>query len=425
MKIKVVDEVMSSGKSYWMLEQMKVWHEEKKFDQFICLSPLLSEVGGEPNTEGKGYIGGRIQQQLPDMGFRYPIPLNGSKTTHIRKLIHQCKNISATHNLFLGMDKECIPLLEQNKNILVIDECLEAYKVFDGITKKCLDALIKVGMFTYDQDTLRISYNHEQFPLHLNEKFEFRDLVSLADTGCVFFVEGNILVWEYPVEILQAFDEVWVLTYLFEGSFMSAWCKINNVEVEKVTPKLNRTTGEVKAYLKDCIVVYDKPDQKRIENYSFSQHWWDDSVVSEVANEISSFLKNAVRKVGAKAEDILITCPKANWEHSTNPRDKKRPLIKGRGYMTATWLYSDAKATNDYADKSVLIYLLGKHPNPLLINFCLSRGVSFDKDTYALSSLLQWIFRGSVRKKEKMTVIIPNKRMRMLFQDWLDSKDDV
>ena len=176
---------MSSGKSHWMLEQMKQWYANKDYDQFVYLSPLLSEVGGVKNDIGMGYLGGRIQSHLPEMGFKYPIPINGSKSKNIRILIHQCKNISATHNLFLGMDKECIPLLEQNKNVLVIDECLEAYRVFDGITKKSLDALIRAGMFYYSEDDYVIHYNHEQFPLHLNEKFEFRELVSLCDTGCV------------------------------------------------------------------------------------------------------------------------------------------------------------------------------------------------------------------------------------------------
>ena len=423
MKIFLVDEIMSSGKSHWMLEQMKQWYANKDYDQFVYLSPLLSEVGGVKNDIGMGYLGGRIQSHLPEMGFKYPIPINGSKSKNIRILIHQCKNISATHNLFLGMDKECIPLLEQNKNVLVIDECLEAYRVFDGITKKSLDALIRAGMFYYSEDDYVIHYNHEQFPLHLNEKFEFRELVSLCDTGCVFFVDGNVLVWEFPVEILKAFDDIWVLSYLFEGSFMSAWCKINDVEVVRVRPSLNRTTKEVKDYIRDCIELYEKPDIKKIENYSFSQYWWNDSVVSSVADEISGFLENAIRKLPCKAEDILITCPKLNWEHSDNPKDKKRPLIKGKGYSSATWLYSDARATNDFADKNTLIYLLGKHPNPLLIHFCSSRGIEFDKDKYALANLLQWIFRGSVRKKEKMYLILPNKRMRDLFKEWLKDEE--
>jgi len=420
MKIYLVDEIMSSGKSYWMLNQMKEWWEDRKFDQFVYLSPLLSEVGGTENPDGRGYLAGRIQQHLPEMGFKYPLPINGSKKKNVRTLVHQCKNISATHNLFLSMDKECIPLLEQNKNILIIDECLEAYEVFDGITKKSLDALIKAGMFIYDKDTLVLKYNHEQFPLHLTEKFEFRELVELSDTGCVFFVNGNVLVWEFPVDIMKAFDEIWVLTYLFEGSFMSAWCEVNGVEVGRVRPALNRSTSEVKQYIKDCIELYEKPDIKKIENYSFSQQWWQDSVVSSVAGEISSFLKNAVRKIPCTADDILITCPKYNWEHPEDTRKKKRPLIKGKGYSSATWLYSDAKATNDYADKTCLIYLLGKHPNPILVNFCHTRDISFNKDMYALASLVQWVFRGSVRKKEKMYLILPNKRMRELFKEWLN-----
>ena len=89
----------------------------------------------------------------------------------------------------------------------------------------------------------------------------------------------ELLVWEYPVSILSSFNEVWVLTYLFEGSFMSAWCKINNIEVVRVKPELHRSTEEVKAYIKDCIEVIVTPSLRKIENYSYSQFWWGNSAV--------------------------------------------------------------------------------------------------------------------------------------------------
>ena len=103
---------------------------------------------------------------------------------------------------------------------------------------------------------------------------------------------------------------------------------------------------------------------------------------------------------------------------------KKRPLIKGKGFSRADWLYSDARATNDYSNKSVLIYLIGKNPNTVLWNFCHSKGVSLDKELYAIASMVQWIFRGSVRKKEKMYLIMPSKEMRDLYFKWLETSDE-
>jgi hypothetical protein len=426
LKVNVVDEIMSSGKSHWMMSQMKKWKQEDKYDQFVYLSPLLSEVGGEL-VDGK-YSAGRIQLALPEMNFTYPIPLKGSKSNHIRSLLHQGRNISATHNLFLGLDRKVIDTLGQYRNVLVIDECLDAYRVFDGITTKSLHSFICDRTFLVDPITNKMTYNHNEHPLP--DRWEFLSLAELCDTGCVFYVNGDAVIWEFPYEVLSAFDEVWVLTYLFEGSFMSAWCKINGVEVVKQKPLLNRSTAEVKQYIRECIDVVETRSMMKIENYSYSQSWWQDDAVEEVVDKVRKCLESCIKSAKAKANDILIACPKLNWEHpiqkSESKREvKKRPLVKGQGFSKATWLYSDAKATNDYADKSCLIYLLGKNPNSFIYNFCSSKDVQLSRDLFALASFLQWVFRGSVRKKEKMHLIVPCKRMRDLYKLWLDTEDDV
>ena len=273
MKIYLVDEVMSSGKSHWMLNKMKEWNESNKFKQFVYLSPLLSEVGGVKCNQTNKYLGGRIQKQLPDMNFRYPIPIKGSKRSHSLELLHQGENIAATHNLFLNLDKSCSDLIKEYDNILVIDECLDAYQQFRDISKKALALLIEQGVFSVDQETMKLVYHREK-DLYPDDEWEFGDLVKLSDAGHIFYVNGELLVWEYPVSILSSFNEVWVLTYLFEGSFMSAWCKINNIEVVRVKPELHRNTEEVKAYIKDCIEVIVTPSLRKIENYSYSQFWW-------------------------------------------------------------------------------------------------------------------------------------------------------
>lgn len=417
---------MSSGKSHWIMEQIREWNSQDKFEQFVYLSPLLSEVGGELSTSPEStkveYLSGRIQKQLPELRFTYPIPLKGSKSTHIKSLLHQGKNISATHNLFLGLNVPAIELINQYKNVLIIDECLDAYRTFTGITKKSLQSFIADKTFLVDPETNKMSYNHKEHPLP--SVWEFRELADLCDTGCVYYVNGGAVVWEFPVEVLSAFDEVWVLTYLFNGSFMSAWCKINNIEVGIVKPVLKRNTLEVKAYIKDCIELVETRSMQKIENYSYSQVWWENDAVVEVIDKIKKCLESCVTTTKSKSSDILITCPQSNWEHPLTNVEKRRPLVKGKGFSRAVWLYSDARATNDYADKNTLIYLLGKHPNTIVYNFCLNKGVQINRDLFALASFLQWVFRGSVRKQEKMYLIVPCKRMRDLFKLWIQSDDD-
>ncbi len=224
------------------------------------------------------------------------------------------------------------------------------------------------------------------------------------------------------------------LTYLFEGSFMSAWCKINDIEVVRVKPNLHRSTQQVKDYIRDCIDVIVTPSIKSIENYSYSQTWWGNSAVESVVDKVRKAITSCVTSTQSKTDDILITCPKANWCSedkvfdsdfvSETGRIKKRPIIKGKGFTRADWLYSDARATNDYSHKTMLIYLIGKNPNTVLWNFCNSKGVAISKDLYATASMVQWIFRGSVRRKEKMYLVMPSKEMRDLYFKWLSTDDE-
>lgn len=433
MKIFLVDEIMSSGKSHWMLEQMRQWNTQGKFKQFVYLSPLLSEVGGVKCDITNKFLEGRIQKQLPEMKFKYPIPIEGSKQKHSLELLHQGKNISATHSLFLNLGKDSASLIKEYKNILVIDECLDAYKQFNGISKKALGVLLDQGIFSVDKESLKLLYHREKDP-RPEESWEFSELIRLCEAECIFFVDGDLLVWEYPVSILSAFDEVWVLTYLFEGSFMSAWCRINNIEVERVRPHLHRTTAEVKEYIRDCIEVVVTPSIKSIEKFSYSQYWWGNSAVEAVVGKVRKAIESAIRITNAKSSDILVTCPKDNWERVEKSSDngdnftygkiKKRPLIKGKGFTKADWLFSDARATNDYSHKSVLVYLIGKNPNTVLWNFCQSKGVEINRDIFATGSMVQWIFRGSVRRKEKMYLIMPSKEMRDLYFKWLETNDE-
>ena len=43
-----------------------------------------------------------------------------------------------------------------------------------------------------------------------------------------------------------------------------------------------------------------------------------------------------------------------------------------------------------------------------------------DEDAYALSEMLQLIWRSRIRNGENINVYIPSKRMRDLFKEWLD-----
>ena len=42
---------------------------------------------------------------------------------------------------------------------------------------------------------------------------------------------------------------------------------------------------------------------------------------------------------------------------------------------------------------------------------------------FALSEMLQWIWRSRIRQGESINIYVPSKRMRNLLLDWLNGKE--
>lgn len=77
------------------------------------------------------------------------------------------------------------------------------------------------------------------------------------------------------------------------------------------------------------------------------------------------------------------------------------------------------RATNKYRDRVSVAYLVNIFMNPVVKNFFQENGVEIEKDSYALSEMVQLIFRAAIRDGNPITVYVPSKRMRELLEDWL------
>jgi hypothetical protein len=51
------------------------------------------------------------------------------------------------------------------------------------------------------------------------------------------------------------------------------------------------------------------------------------------------------------------------------------------------------------------------------------RGIAVNDDVYALSEMIQWIWRSGIRQGDPITVFVPSDRMRRLLRLWLDCDD--
>ena len=101
----------------------------------------------------------------------------------------------------------------------------------------------------------------------------------------------------------------------------------------------------------------------------------------------------------------------------------------GRHYPTLKrFLPCNAKATNDYINCTGVAYLCNRIFDVNCTNFLAQRAketnnpqLKFNNDNYALSELLQFIWRSNVRVADSdkpVYVWVPNRRMRKLLRDF-------
>ena len=120
------------------------------------------------------------------------------------------------------------------------------------------------------------------------------------------------------------------------------------------------------------------------------------------------------------AENILITCAKDGW-YKSGDKTTAGPFASGsKLFNGANWVAKVTRGTNDYAHCSHLIYLYDQHMNPYVAHWLEDNSRAFD-DAYALTKLIQWVWRSRVRKGQQITLYLPSPRMRRLIEEWLSN----
>ena len=122
------------------------------------------------------------------------------------------------------------------------------------------------------------------------------------------------------------------------------------------------------------------------------------------------------------ADDVLWTLPKARAVKTSN---NGKIIVKPKGYTKDSnsapcYLSSNTRATNIYAYKKAMIHCYNRHPIQSVKSYLQDYGCPVDINVFALSEMLQWLWRGCIRKGEPMVVAVGSKRMYTLFSNWLN-----
>ena len=120
------------------------------------------------------------------------------------------------------------------------------------------------------------------------------------------------------------------------------------------------------------------------------------------------------------------TSKEAMWSTFTGDRDyiKEYFGMKGEKSNAKGFVACNSRATNKFANRNTLIYSVNVFLNPYIVKYFSRKGVKLNEENYALSQLLQWIWRSAIRNNEEINIYIPSSRMRLLLKAYLNKETD-
>ncbi|WP_341853327.1 hypothetical protein [Halobacillus karajensis] len=256
----------------------------------------------------------------------------------------------------------------------------------------------------------------------------FEQIRNLANANNLMIYENTAMYWLFPVSAFRGFEEVYVLTYMFKGQIQSYYYDL--FQVDYTYYSVAKMDGYYK--LVDYIPLH-KEDKRHLRELIQIYHSapTDKTNLNKMGEKHSAFSKSKLTNlVGNTNQQKLLKNNGFNFYHNkakvpsnevmwtTFKQFEKRVCPKN---LKKQFVAVTARATNDYANKSTCIYFANRYMNPITKKFFSSKGVRIDEELFALSELLQWLFRSRIRKGESIYVYIPSRRMRTLLEEYLSN----
>ena len=222
--------------------------------------------------------------------------------------------------------------------------------------------------------------------------------------------------------MLKAFNEVFMLTYMFDGQYQKAYLDFFGFDYQIVGVKRDengyyfsdRPDEPPPLDYQNLINIVDKPQLNAPgeSKYALSKNWYarrprNDKDIKLLRRGLRNFFEGA----GGDSGSRLWTCFK----------EEQSKLIAESGRYRNNFLQISARATNEYRDKTDVAYMVNRFADPNVMKFFASRGIEIDQDAFALSEMLQWIWRSAIRDDRPINLYVPSSRMRELLIDWIEN----
>jgi len=422
--IKVCDAIMGSGKSSAAIRYMNEHALDKRF---IYITPFIDETT-------------RIQNACPHLNFWKPsskLPEHEfRKMTHFKSLISGGKNIAITHTLFSMCDSEAIQMIADAGYSAIIDEAIEVFNPLD-IHPSDIRILIDSGWLVRDGDDGNIHKAFRYYEQAAEKKYQggrFHDLFLAAKSNRLIEIDDEVRgkqttsklwTWSVHKELFESLNEIFVLTYMFQHSSLRCFFELYGMPydyfgVEQRTPGeyvfAEKTVNPTWVLgLKERIHILANKKLNSIGNnkHSLSASWFKRESKLEGSEKLERIKLNMANYYKHYAGGIP-ACQRLWSTYGTGVS-----ALRNKGFYRNDIPFN-SKAINCYGDCRALAYCVNIFQNPNMVRYYKENGIDYDDDGFALSTMLQWIWRSAIRNGEEIWIYIPSRRMRELLIGWLD-----
>lgn len=363
-----------------------------------------------------------VEQRIPEaceaLEFTFPTTEeHKTKSLHLLELLIDGCNISFTHSLFSELSKRHLEQIARHNYVLIIDEEVSLIEPYQGRYKKGdIISLEEAGHIKVDEDNLgKVEWLWKE----MSEDTQYSGLQRLCSIDMLYCSKRNreMMVTQLPMSLVESSKRTIILSYLFKGSVMESFLKLKGIEVVDFTEvELLKDTKQVMLEARELITLCSTTATNAVKNYSMSSTWYSTTANKDQLKKLSSAIRSVYRKVGK--DDLLLTLPKDNAS-----RESKRSVVHPNINLEGVFLYCGARATNDYASKSVALHAYNRYVNLVVKSYLQDYGLELDAipddDQFALSEMIQWIWRTRIRENRSIDLYILPKRMESLFKQWL------
>ena len=417
--INIVDAIMGSGKTSAAIQYMNE-HADRRF---LYITPFNEETS-------------RIRDACPSLDFWIPSnqisKYEFRKGKHLKALVEQGRNVAMTHTLFKMSENEVVELIAERGYVVIIDEVIDVFEPLE-ISGSDIEMIINSGWLVGQGSGENTEY--EYLESAADKKYQggrFTDLFTLARSRRLINLNESstkrkFCFWTLHKELFTLSDTIFVLTYLFDGMPMKAFLDMNGIPY--------RYTGVGK----DASGCYRFSDDAAAPEYVKTLpekiHICSDARLNSIGDRRTALSASWTKEAAMRHSDERLDRLRRNI--NTFFRNHCPADIRSDGRLWCTYkdaagrvrdkgfynshLAWNSRATNKYQHCAAMAYCVNVFMNPNMVNYFSACGTEVDVDQYALANMVQWIYRGAIRRGEEIWLYVPSARMRQLLKDWISS----